>query len=430
MEVRFTHFVRLVYKSKLPGLETCGARVYGSLVAVHWPTFWRAFAAQGLRTALLLGRDASWADARDAAGKPSTGTQADKAAESVAAALNVDIGAVRVYSAVGDAVLLLYPNRLPPPVRNLIEAVNEGHDPTRGVYRLRGGIVVVNWVVRASALSIDNGQWRVVAGSPASKALMPIGKRTTRLLAGTPWPAAIAATSIVYVNRLQRVVHQLERGRILRTPVVHRAMIIADDLATIPNIAATDVEAFRTEYPGGVPVRLALMGNGVRAVLPSIVTYPGGAIHSASEAQQLLRVHNPGKAPVVHAGHELAWNARGLRALAAAGGAPLTFLLSCASFLDRHADNPKAALPPPQATTSADDPPPIEGKKVRWTPDEDAVLQRFFMDESASRRLTTEEWEYVLGRLKPAHRDKPRARARVAYLRKTASVVAPDLSTP
>lgn len=417
MEARFVQFIRLLHKSKLPSVTTCGAAVVGGLVLVYWPTFWPAYASQGLAAALLTERDATWADARDAAGKPTVGTNADRAAAKLAADMGVDLGTVRAYSVAGDAVVLLYPHRVPPPVRNLVEAVNEGHDPSRGVYRLRGGIVVVNWVVRATALQIESGHWRMVTGSGVGSALIPVGKRSARLLDGTPWKGAHAATTLVCLGKLQRAVRLLERGRAMRTVPVHCAVVAPADLASLHGLPEADVTQFTAAFPDGAVIRLAMSDGGARVVLPPQVVCPGGPIHSSHEALSLLRPHSPGKLPVMHAGHEVAWTPRALRALAEAGGAPPYLLRVLAAFVEHNRDAPEAMLPPAKVRRDAE--PHAGPAKTRWSPAEDALLLRILVDREGEGKPTSEEWDFLLGRLDPAHRDRARARARLAYLRNT-----------
>jgi hypothetical protein len=423
MEARFLQFIRLLHRSKLPSVTVCGAAVSGGLVLVHWPTFWLAYASQGLAAALLTARDATWADARDAAGRATTGTNADRAAAKLAAEMGVDLGTVRAYSVAGDAVMLLYPQRVPPPVRNLVEAVNEGHDPSRGVYRLRGGIVVVNWVVRATALQIESGHWRLVSGSGVGNALIPVGKRSARLLDGTPWKGAHAATTLVNLGKLQRAVRLLERGRVMRSVPVHRAVVAPADLVGLGGLREDDVARFNADFPDGTEVRIALSDGSARVVLPPSVTCPGGPVHSSHEAHALLRPYSPGKLPVMHAGHEVAWTPRALRALAEAGGAPAHLLRVLAAFVENNRDAPRSMIPPPKVRR--DDEPHAAPAKTRWTPAEDALLLRILVDRDGGGKPTSEEWEFLLGRLDPAHRDRARARARLAYLRAMGKITPP-----
>ena len=108
----------------------------------------------------------------------------------------------------------------------------------------------------------------------------------------------------------------------MRSVPVHRAVVSPADLTGLGGLRETDATSFCVAYPDGVAVRLAMSDGGVRVVLPSEVNCPGGPIHSSHEALELLRPYSPGKLPVMHAGHEVAWTTRALRALAEAGGTP------------------------------------------------------------------------------------------------------------
>lgn len=307
---------------------------------------------------------------------------------------------------------MLYPGRLPPAVRALAEAVNEGHAPERGVF-ITGGVAVVNWVVRATILGIEAEHWKLtqkVAGE--SRVAMRRQDRAMRLLATSPWPHAHAAATVTVISQLAKAVCRLERGVRLQAPAaVRQGIVLAEDADPRSDaLQDGDLAYFRAHHPDGVRVTLAALRTILRSSVPEIVKLRGGIPRSSAVVRTNLREHDCGNKPVVYAGAATLWTARALRALAKAGAEPAPVLRVVAAFLDQNQEAPRRALPPRTTVNIT--------AKTRWTPAEDAVLVRFFDLENRDTRPTNEEWEFLLSRLSEPHRDRARARARAHYLRR------------